>query len=55
MQVLASMWEIGQEIKVKLTEVDKKTGKFRLSQKVLLPRPPREERPPRNEGNKNEQ
>lgn len=50
-----NVFEIGQEIKVKLTEVDKKTGKFRLSQKVLLPRPPREERPPRNEGNKNEQ
>jgi polyribonucleotide nucleotidyltransferase len=28
---------------VKLVEVDKKTGKFRLSRKVLLPRPPRKE------------
>lgn len=45
-----NVFEIGQQIQVKLTEVDKKTGKFRLSQKVLLPRPPREERPPRQEG-----
>jgi polyribonucleotide nucleotidyltransferase len=35
----------GDEIEVKLTEVDKKTGKFRLSRKVLLPRPPRPEAP----------
>ncbi len=31
--------EEGEEIKVKLTEIDKKTGKFRLSRKVLLPKP----------------
>jgi polyribonucleotide nucleotidyltransferase len=36
--------EIGEEIQVKLIEVDPKTGKFRLSRKVLLPRPPRPER-----------
>src|SRR6186713_3154039 len=35
--------EVGEEIQVKLIEVDKKTGKFRLSRKVLLPRPPRPE------------
>ncbi|MFD1817769.1 polyribonucleotide nucleotidyltransferase [Pseudarcicella hirudinis] len=33
----------GEEIKVKLIEVDKKTGKFRLSRKVLLPRPAKAE------------
>ncbi len=38
--------EVGEEIKVKLIEVDKKTGKFRLSRKVLLPRPPRKETTP---------
>ncbi len=32
--------EVGEEVKVKLIEVDKKTGKFRLSRKVLLPKPP---------------
>lgn len=31
--------EIGEELQVKLLEVDPKTGKFRLSRKVLLPRP----------------
>ena len=29
----------GDKVKVKLVEVDKKTGKFRLSAKVLLPKP----------------
>jgi polyribonucleotide nucleotidyltransferase len=29
----------GEKIKVKLIEVDKKTGKFRLSKKALEPRP----------------
>ena len=31
--------EVGEEIKVKLVDIDKKTGKFRLSRKVLLPKP----------------
>jgi polyribonucleotide nucleotidyltransferase len=38
--------EVGEEVKVKLIDVDKKTGKFRLSRKVLLPRPPRKETSP---------
>lgn len=38
--------EVGEEIKVKLIDVDKKTGKFRLSRKVLLPRPPKKETTP---------
>jgi len=29
----------GQEIEVKLIEIDKKSGKYKLSRKVLLPRP----------------
>lgn len=40
--------EIGEEIRVKLVEVDPKTGKYRLSRKVLLPKPEGfVERPPR--------
>lgn len=35
--------EVGEEVKVKLIEIDKKTGKFRLSRKVLLPKPPKKE------------
>jgi polyribonucleotide nucleotidyltransferase len=38
--------EVGEEIKVKLVEVDKKTGKYRLSRKVLIPRPPKQETTP---------
>ena len=31
--------EVGEEIQVKLVGIDNKTGKFRLSRKVLLPKP----------------
>jgi polyribonucleotide nucleotidyltransferase len=34
--------EVGEEVKVKLIEIDKKTGKYRLSRKVLLPKPENE-------------
>ncbi len=34
----------GDIIDVKLLEIDQKTGKFKLSRKALMPRPPREER-----------
>ncbi|XWN34725.1 MAG: polyribonucleotide nucleotidyltransferase [Roseivirga sp.] len=36
---LADILEEGEDIQVKLTEIDPKTGKFRLSRKELLPRP----------------
>jgi polyribonucleotide nucleotidyltransferase len=32
----------GDEVEVKLLDIDKKTGKMKLSRKVLLPRPERE-------------
>ena len=35
----------GDKIDVKLLEIDKKTGKFKLSHKVLTPRPPRPAKP----------
>ncbi len=35
----------GDSIDVKLLDVDKKTGKYKLSRKALLPRPPREDKP----------
>ncbi|MFV0390756.1 MAG: polyribonucleotide nucleotidyltransferase [Paludibacteraceae bacterium] len=43
----------GDVIDVKLLDIDERTGKFKLSHKTLLPRPPREERSPRE--SKNEQ
>ncbi len=42
----------GDELTVKLIEIDKKTGKFRLSMKALVPRPPRPER--ENKGERHE-
>ncbi len=33
----------GDKIEVKLMDIDSRTGKFKLSRKVLLPRPPRED------------
>jgi polyribonucleotide nucleotidyltransferase len=44
----------GDEVTVKLIEIDKKTGKYRLSMKALLPRPeraPRSDRHSRNDNN----
>lgn len=31
--------EIGEDVKVKLIDIDKKTGKFKLSRKAILPKP----------------
>ncbi|OFY57164.1 MAG: polyribonucleotide nucleotidyltransferase [Bacteroidetes bacterium RBG_19FT_COMBO_42_10] len=42
----------GDEIEVKLIDIDPKTGKLKLSRKVLLPRPPKpenEHKPPENQ------
>ena len=38
----------GQEIEVKIIDIDPKTGKIKLSRKELLPRPPRPEHEKRN-------
>lgn len=43
LETMDGVLEVGEEIQVKLVDVDKKTGKFRLSRKVLIPRPPRKE------------
>ncbi|MCU0445842.1 MAG: polyribonucleotide nucleotidyltransferase [Microscillaceae bacterium] len=39
LESLEGVLEVGEEITVKLLDVDKKTGKFKLSRKVLLPKP----------------
>jgi len=39
----------GDMVKVKLIEIDKRTGKMRLSRKALIPRPERKERPERTD------
>ncbi|MEJ8755385.1 polyribonucleotide nucleotidyltransferase [Pontibacter sp. H259] len=38
-ETMDGVLEVGEEIKVKLIDVDKKTGKFKLSRKAILPRP----------------
>ncbi|MFN3939726.1 MAG: polyribonucleotide nucleotidyltransferase, partial [Chitinophagales bacterium] len=44
LQTLEGILKEGDTVKVKLIEIDKKTGKFRLSRKVLIERPqPKEE------------
>ncbi|KYG73788.1 polyribonucleotide nucleotidyltransferase [Roseivirga spongicola] len=39
LEKMEGVLEVGEEITVKLIGIDKKTGKFRLSRKVLLPKP----------------
>jgi polyribonucleotide nucleotidyltransferase len=46
LETMEGVMEVGEHVKIKLVEVDKKTGKFRLSRKVLLPKPPRKEDAP---------
>ena len=56
----ASGLKEGDEVTVKLIEIDKKTGKYRLSMRALQPKPegwverPREPRRPRGEGERGE-
>ncbi|POY36384.1 polyribonucleotide nucleotidyltransferase [Solitalea longa] len=40
-ETMDGVLEIGEKIKVKLLDIDKKTGKLKLSRKVLIPRPER--------------
>jgi polyribonucleotide nucleotidyltransferase len=44
--------KVGDEIEVKIIDIDPKTGKLKLSRKVLLPRPPKEEHEHRNREDK---
>jgi len=40
---IEDVFKEGDKVQVKLVDIDKRTGKFRLSAKALLPRPPRNE------------
>jgi polyribonucleotide nucleotidyltransferase len=42
-QKVEDVLKVGDEIEVKLIEIDPKSGKLKLSRKVLLPRPPKED------------
>nr|WP_202915862.1 polyribonucleotide nucleotidyltransferase [Pontibacter pamirensis] len=39
LETMEGVLEIGEEVKVKLIDVDKKTGKFKLSRKAIIPKP----------------
>ena len=49
LETVDSVLKEGQEIEVKLIDIDERTGKFKLSRKVLLPKPEgfQEKRPER--------
>lgn len=51
-ETMDGVLEIGEKIKVKLLDIDKKTGKLKLSRKVLIPRP---ERPVQEKKEENKQ
>ena len=60
LETLEGVLNEGDKVKVKLTGTDPKTGKFKLSRKVLLPKPEgqreerRESQGPRQEGPRND-
>jgi len=39
LETMDGVFQVGEVVRVKLVEIDKKTGKYRLSRKALLPRP----------------
>ena len=43
------VYSVGDDVKVKLIGIDPKSGKFRLSRKVLLPKPERKPKPQQSE------
>ena len=45
---MEGVFKTGDKVKVKLVDIDKKTGKMRLSRKVLLPKPEQASRPEAN-------
>ncbi len=42
LETMEGVLKVGDEVQVKLLDVDKKTGKYKLSRKALLPRPGRD-------------
>ncbi|HAO47594.1 MAG TPA: polyribonucleotide nucleotidyltransferase [Chitinophagaceae bacterium] len=50
LETMNGVFKEGDKVKVKLLDVDPKTGKFKLSRKVLLPKPEQQPRPQQQEG-----
>ncbi|MBC3539762.1 polyribonucleotide nucleotidyltransferase [Rufibacter sediminis] len=49
LESMEGVLELGEEIQVKLVDIDAKTGKFKLSRKALLPKPERQESAPKKD------
>ncbi|KAA3438090.1 polyribonucleotide nucleotidyltransferase [Rufibacter hautae] len=49
LESMEGVLELGEEIQVKLVDIDPKTGKFKLSRKALLPKPERQESAPKKD------
>ncbi len=45
LETMEGIFKEGDKVKVKLLEVDQRTGKFKLSRKVLMPKPEQQPRP----------
>jgi polyribonucleotide nucleotidyltransferase len=45
LETMEGIFKEGDRVKVKLLEVDQRTGKFKLSRKALMPKPEAQERP----------
>ena len=43
-ETMEGVLEEGEEVKVKLIEIDRRTVKFRLSRKALLPKPEKKDK-----------
>jgi polyribonucleotide nucleotidyltransferase len=46
-ETMEGVFKEGDKVKVKLLEIDPRTGKFKLSRKALMPKPERQEESPR--------
>ena len=45
MDTMEGIFKEGDRVKVKLIGIDHKTGKFKLSRKVLMPKPEMQQKP----------
>lgn len=51
LETMEGIFKEGDKVKVKLLDIDQKTGKFKLSRKVLMPKPEQAPRPDQQQNN----
>ena len=49
LETMEGIFKEGDKVKVKLLDIDQKTGKFKLSRKALIPKPEMQPRPQQGE------